>query len=478
MGGPTARGAARRGWAVSPLALLVAGAFFMEFLDGTVITTALPLMARSLGAAAVDLNVGVSAYMLTVAVFILPSGWAAERFGARRVFTAAVAVFTASSVLCGLSISAPGFVAARVLQGVGGAMMVPVGRLAVLRTTEKSDLMRAVAVLTWPALTAPLIGPPLGGFIAEHLSWRWIFFLNVPLGAAGILLALRLMPGLPPVADGARRAPFDWLGFTLGAGLCLCAAGAFELLGRVDAPWRNPAVLALLAAALGLALRHHVRRSAHPILDLAPVTVPTFRATVAAGTQMRVLISAMPFLLPLLFQLGFGLDPFRSGLLVLALFAGNVGIKPLTSPILRRWGFRTVMVANGLVQAATMLGCTLLTPGTPVPAILALLVASGASRSMQFTALGTLAFADVPQPLMTPANTLFSMAFQLALGLGVALGAVLLRAAGLVLGAGGAPALAEFRLAFTALALLTAAAALEGLRLRRDAGSNVSGRRG
>jgi predicted MFS family arabinose efflux permease len=354
-------------------------------------------------------------------------------------------------------------------------MMVPVGRLAVLRTTEKRDLMRAIAVLTWPGLTAPLIGPPLGGFIAEHLSWRWIFFLNVPLGLAGIALALRLVPHM----RGAARPPFDWLGFALGAGLCLCATAAFDLLGRVDVPWRRPALLAAVAAALGFWLLRHLRRHPHPILDASTLQVSTFRATVLGGTRMRVLISAMPFLLPLLFQLGFGLDPFRSGLLVLALFAGNVAMKPLTSPVLRRWGFRGVLVVNGLVQAATMLGCAALTPGTPVPVIVALLVVSGASRFLQFTALSTLAFADVPEPSMTAANTLFSMAFQFALGLGVALGAVALRLAGLVTGTeGDIPSLADFQVAFATIALLTAAAALDGLKLDPDAGAVVARRFG
>lgn len=457
---------------MSRLALLVASAFFMEFLDGTIITTALPRMAVSLGTAAVDLHIGISAYLLTVAVFILPGGWAADRFGARRVFTGAMAVFTVGSALCGLANSVEGFVAARVVQGLGGAMMVPVGRLVVLRTTEKRDLMRAIALLTWPALTAPLLGPPLGGFIAEHLSWRWIFLVNVPLGLVGMVLALRLVPRL----GGAACQPFDGLGFGLGATLLLCATGALDLLGRGSVPWLIVALLSAAACAAGLLLGHHVRRHPHPLLDPAPMRVATFRMVMVNGTGMRVLISAIPFLLPLLFQLGFGLDPFQAGLLVLALFVGNIGMKPLTSPILRRWGFRIVLVCNGLVQAATMLACVALTPATPIAAIVALLVISGASRSLQFTALGTLAFADVPEPAMASANTLFSVAFQLALGLGVALGAVTLRAAGYSLGDGEAPSIGAFHGAFGILGALMAVSALAGLRLAGDAGSVISER--
>ena len=457
---------------MSRLALLVAGAFFMEFLDGTIIVTALPRMAASLGTAAVDLHIGITAYLLTVAVFILPGGWAADRFGARTVFTAAMAVFTAGSVLCGLAGSVEAFVAARVLQGLGGAMMVPVGRLVVLRTTAKPDLLRAIATLTWPGLTAPLLGPPLGGFLAEHLSWRWIFWVNVPLGLIGMALALRLVP---PLRSSGRR-PFDGLGFALAALWCLCTTLALDLVGEGGASWPGIAALAAGAAAAAPLLWRHLRRHAHPLIDIAPFQVSTFRLTMLAGSAMRTLIGTMPFLLPLSFQLGFGMDPFHAGLLVLALFAGNLGIKPLTSPVLRRCGFRAVLVCNGLLQAATMLVFAFVTPATPIGVVVALLALSGASRSTQFTALNTLAFADMPQPWMAPANTWFSVAFQLSLGLGVAIGAVALRLASAAAGFE-VPGLAEFHAAFAAVALCMACAALAGLRLAAGAGAVVVGER-
>ena len=458
---------------MSRLALLVAGAFFMEFLDGTIIVTALPRMASSLGAAAVDLHIGITAYLLTVAVFILPGGWAADRFGARTVFTAAMAVFTAGSVLCGLANSVEAFVAARVLQGLGGAMMVPVGRLVVLRTTAKPDLLRAIATLTWPGLTAPLLGPPLGGFLAEHFSWRWIFLVNVPLGLIGIALALRLVPQLRP----SGRRPFDGVGFALAAAWCLCATLALDLVGDGGASWAGVTALAAGAAAAAPLLWRHLRRHAHPLIDPAPFKVPTFRLVMLTGSAMRTLIGAMPFLLPLSFQLGFGMDPFHAGLLVLTLFAGNLGIKPLTSAVLRRCGFRTVLVGNGLVQAATMLAFAAISTATPIGAVVMLLALSGASRSLQFTALNTLAFADVPQPWMAPANTWFSVAFQLSLGIGVAIGAVALRLACAAAGIA-APGLAEFHAAFAVIALCMTVAALAGLRLPADAGSVVMGERG
>ena len=456
---------------MSRLALLVAGAFFMELLDGTIIVTALPRMAASLGTATVDLHIGITAYLLTVAVFILPGGWAADRFGTRTVFTAAIAVFTVGSILCGMANSVEAFVAARVLQGLGGAMMVPVGRLAVLRTAAKPDLLRAIATLTWPGLTAPLLGPPLGGYVAEHFSWRWIFWINAPLGLIGIVLALRLVPQLRP--NGRR--PFDNIGFALAAAWCLCATLALDLVGEGGASWTGAAVLAAGGGAVAPLFWRHLHRHAQPLIDPAPFKVPTFRLTMLTGSAMRTLIGAMPFLLPLLFQLGFGMDPFHAGLLVLTLFAGNLGIKPLTSPILRRCGFRAVLVGNGLLQAATMAAFATVTPATPLGAVVALLALSGASRSLQFTALNTLAFADVPEPWMAPANTWFSVAFQLSLGLGVAIGAVVLRLASAMAGLD-VPSLTEFHAAFAALALCMAWAALAGLRVAADAGSAVTGR--
>lgn len=457
---------------MNALALLIAGCFFMEFLDGTIITPALPQMAVSLGTDAVDLHVGISAYLLTVAVFILPGGWAAERFGARPVFTAAIGVFTLASGLCALAVSADTFVAARVLQGIGGAMMVPVGRLVVLRTTAKSDLMRAIALLTWPGLTAPLLGPPLGGFIAEHLHWRFIFLVNLPLGVAATAVAWRLVP---QVAPGAPR-PFDWKGFALAGSACLCAELSLDVLSRADPAWIAAAVLPVVAAAAGWAAYQHLRGHDHPLLELSPWRIPTFRMVMVTGTAMRAQISAMPFLLPLLFQLGFGYDPFHAGLMVLWLFVGNIGMKPMTSWVLRRFGFRSTIAGNAAVQAGTMLGCAAISAATPIAAVLPLLVLSGASRSMQFTALATLAFADVPQERMAPANTWFSVAFQLGNGIGVALGAVVLRVAGAASGAGSGPA--AFHGAFATLAVFMLLLAAAAIRLRPDAGAAVSGHRG
>ncbi len=368
---------------ISPAALLVAGAFFMEFLDGTVIATALPDMAKSFGVQAVDLNIGISAYLITLAVLIPASGWIADRFGARKVFTLALAIFTLASVLCGLATSVDQFVAMRVLQGMGGALMVPVGRLAVLRTTPKHLLITAIATLTWPALVAPIIGPPLGGFITSYANWRWIFFINVPLGLIAIVLALRI---IPDISEETRR-PFDTPGFIATSVAMVSLVCAMEMMGAQQV--NTTLTLALVATGvvtLMYALRHF-RRARWPMIRLDALQVPTFRVTMYGGSLFRASISAVPFLLPLLFQVGFGMDAFHSGLLVLAVFVGNLTIKPATTPLLRGLGFKKLLLINGALNVLALLACAFLTPQTPVWVIMLVLYLGGVFRSIQFTAI-------------------------------------------------------------------------------------------
>ncbi len=445
--------------------MLVAGAMFMEQLDGTVIATALPEMANSFGVAAVDLSVGISAYLLTLAVFIPASGWIADKFGARTVFTSAIATFTLASIMCGLSGSLWQFIDARVLQGIGGALMVPTGRLIVLRNTEKQHLMRAIAYLTWPALSAPILGPPLGGLITSYASWRWIFLLNIPLGLIAIAVALAIVPN----ARGSGRGPFDWLGFALtglaGFGLIY----SLETVGRGRLSGAASALMLAASLAVGLLAIRHMLRAAHPLLDLSAFRVPTFMIALRGGIAFRAAIAALPFLLPLLFQLAFGLDPFASGLLLLAVFAGNLGMKPATSTVLNRVGFKTTVLVNGSIAIATILGCSLLTPETPKAVIVPLLFVSGLARSMQFTALNTLAFADMPQPHMSGANTLFSMLNQMASGLGIAIGAIALRLASLLHPASETASTRDFQIAFGVIAVLAIAAMMDFRRLAPDA---------
>lgn len=457
---------------ISPAALLVAGAFFMEFLDGTVIATALPDMARSFGVQAVDLNIGISAYLITLAVLIPASGWIADRFGARKVFTLALAIFTLASVLCGLATSVDQFVAMRVLQGMGGALMVPVGRLAVLRTTPKHLLIAAIATLTWPALVAPIIGPPLGGFITSYANWRWIFFINVPLGLIAIVLALRI---IPDIYEESRR-PFDTPGFIATSVAMVSLVCAMEMMGAQQV--NTGITLALLAigvVTMIYALRHF-RRAEWPMIRLDALQVPTFRVTMYGGSLFRASISAVPFLLPLLFQVGFGMDAFHSGLLVLAVFVGNLTIKPATTPLIRGLGFKKLLLINGALNVLALLACAFLTPQTPVWVIMLVLYLGGVFRSIQFTAISTLAFADVPSPQMSYANTLFSTATQLAVGLGITLGAIGIRIGELCSEMRGIEALPGigFRLAFVAIALVCLLGMFDTLRLVKDAGSAVS----
>jgi len=459
---------------ISVIALLVAAAFFMEFIDGTVIATALPQMAISFGVSAVDLNAGMSAYMLTLAVLIPASGWAAERFGARNVFTFALAVFTLASLFCAMATGVGEFILLRIIQGVGGALMVPVGRLTVLKTTPKPQLIKAIATLTWPALVAPILGPPLGGFITHYASWHWIFYINVPLGIIAMILAWRLFPQQP--ADQPKH--FDKPGFVLTGLAMLALVTGLELISQDHILWTTAVLLLAAGAAMSVLAVRHLSRSAAPMVHLGSLVIPTFRISMGGGSLFRITISAVPFLLPLMLQVGFGMDPFHAGLLVLAVFAGNLAMKPATTPLIRRFGFRPVLVVNGLLSVFSLLFCAFLTPGTPDWLIMLLLFLGGLSRSMQFTGISTLAFSDVPARHMADANTLFSTALQLSVGLGITVGA---------LGTRFGEQLVErmqwqavpgmsFKIAFVVIAVITLFGWLDMLRLKPDAGATVSGK--
>ena len=459
--------AARGG--LNAIALLVAGTNFMENLDATVITPAVPQMAHSFAVSPVELNGGVSAYMLTLGIFIPASGWMANRFGARRVFGAAIAVFTIASLLCGLAPGLTSFMLLRILQGIGGAMMVPVGRLVVLRVTPKEKLIDIFAWLVWPALVAPVLGPPVGGLIVDHASWRWIFYLNLPLGAVAFILVWLIVPD----TRHERGARFDVWGFLLaGAGL-FCLLYMAELFGNARLPWRALAGLALAGMLLlGLALAH-MRRITAPMLDFSAMRRKSFAVTMIGGSLFRLSIGAVPFLLPVMFQIGLGYSAFSAGAMLMAVFAGNLLIKPVTTPVLRRFGFRTVLIVNGLLNVLTVGACAGLGNFMPVPVICLILFLGGVTRSMQFTAIATIAFAEVPQNMMSGANTLVSAAGQLAMGLGVAVAAIGWRLGEAVAPLGSGPAL-PFRVAFLVVALFSLAGVVDCFSLPRGAGDNVA----
>jgi len=446
----------------------------MENLDGTVIATALPQMAQSFHVGPVSLNVGMTAYMLTLAVFIPISGWVADRFGARTVFGSAIALFTVSSVACGVSNGLGEFVVARIVQGIGGAMMVPVGRLIVLRGTEKQDLLLATSVITWPGLVAPVLGPPAGGFITTYASWRWIFFFNVPLGLLGMVLSVLWISN----SREDKYRPFDWTGFFSSAIACSTLMYGLELVGQQPTLWLTIVFLLTTSLLTGLLMVWHSGRHSTPLISFASLSIRTFAVTVWGGSLFRIAISVIPFLLPLLFQIGFGLSPFRSGLLVLAVFAGNLGMKTITTPVIRRLGFRRVLVGNGLLTAASLFACALLSPEMPMPAIVAILFFGGLCRSMQFTSLNTLGFADIPPAQMSAATTFATMVQQMTMGMGIAAGAIALRVAALLRHDSAAnPKIPDFHLAFVLIGLIALISVLDFLKLDPVAGAVVSGHR-
>ena len=456
------------------IAFVVAGAFFMENLDGTVIATALPQMAASFHASPVDLNTGMTVYMLTLAVFIPVSGWLADRFGPRTVFSSAIAVFTLASVLCGITSSLWQFPLARIRQGIGGAMMVPVGRLVVLRITDKKNLMRSVAYITWPGLMAPVIGPPVGGFITTYFTWRWVFFLNVPLGLIAIAFALLWISN---DREHTRRS-FDWLGFALAGAACVAFMYALELTGQRTPRWTPIAALLAFSLLTGWLAVRHMLRTPHPLLEFSSMKFRSFSISILGGSLFRIAISVSPFLLPLMFQIAFGLSAFESGMLVLCLFAGNLSMKTITTPVLRRFGFRTVLIVNGIVSAVLIASFGLVSPQTPRFALLAVLFLHGLSRSMQFTSVNTLAFADVPKAAMSSATSMQAVVQQLSMGMGVAVGALALRAASALRGYRGAePALADFHIAFALVSTLALIAVADCFGLDPHAGAEVSGHR-
>lgn len=453
------------------VALIVAIAFFMQLLDSTIISTSLPQMGQSFGVTAVAMSIGITAYMLTMAVFVPLSGWLADRFGARNIFLLAIVLFTLASLACGFSQNLPQFVAARVVQGLGSALMTPVGRILVLRNASKSELLNATALITWPALFAPVVGPVLGGFITTYLSWHWNFFINIPLGLVGLALVARFIPG----DRAADPKPLDWPGFFLTSlGLALLLYGLERIAHPEDGAL--PAVLLIAAGiVIGWLAVRHLRRAPHPLLDLSAFRVQTFAiSTLAAGTIFRVAINATPFLLPLLFQVGFGLSPVDAGLMILAYFLGNLGMKTVTTPTLRRFGFRTVMVVNGLIASASIMACAAISPETPQALVVALMLIAGLTRSMQFTALNTLAFADIDAAQRSSAATLSSMLQQMSMLFGVAVAAAILNLSQIVRHR---PALdlVDFRIAFLVIGAIGLAAALRFLVLPPGASAEVSG---
>jgi EmrB/QacA subfamily drug resistance transporter len=461
------------GAAPTRLILIMASVFFMEALDGTVIVTALPQMARSFGVRATDLSLPITAYLVMQAAFIPLSGWAADRFGSRTVFASAIVMFTLSSVACGLSDSVTQLVAARVAQGFAAALMTPVGRLVVVRTTPKASLMRALQTMSWPTMIAPLVGPPIGGFIATYADWRWIFYVNIPLGLIGLVLALRFVPQ----HRAPERQPFDILGFTVTAASLACLIYSLDLLSRRDAQPVLAVVLLAVGVACGAISIRHSLTAPRPLIDLGPMKIPTFRiAAISAGAVARFASGSVPFLMPLMFQLAYGLSAASSGLLILVFMAGNLSIRTIATTVVRRVGFRRALVAGGLATGVTMMACGFLDPTRNLPLVLAVLFAAGGVRAVSLTAMNALTFADVGPENRGGANLLWHVVPQMALSAGVGAAAVLLNLS-LKLRGGETLAAWDFHVAFLVMGAVAIVAGLWFSRLAPDAGAEVSGHR-
>ena len=446
--------------------LIVAFSFLMEQLDSTIVTTAIPDMSRSLGVAPLQMNLAITSYILSLAVFIPVSGWIADRFGSRKVFAGALFVFTVASALCGAVHSLPELIVTRVLQGFGGAMMTPVGRLILLRSFPRSELVAAMTYVTVPAIIGPTIGPVLGGILTTYANWRWIFYVNVPIGIIGIFLALRFVED----AKVSQPPRFDVRGFLLcGAGLALLQFG-IENIGRPLLPriwigaFAGGGLLFLLAYVL------HARRLADPALDLSLFGVRTFRVSTLAGGLSRIGVNGVPFMLPLLFQLGFGLSPIASGSLTFITSLGSPLLRVISNRTLRRFGFRRLLMGNGVICGVVIALFALTEATTPHWLVFVHVMVFGLARSTQFMTTNTLTYVDTPSSKLSRSTSLGGVVQQLTVSLGVSISAALL---GAIAGTA-APTVPEFHMAFLCVAALTLLSVPGFLSLTPSDGSHVS----
>ncbi len=452
-------------------ALVVGCAVFLVMLDSTIIVTSMPKMAESFGVSVVDLSLGVSIYLLTTVVFIPPAGWLADRWGPLRVFLIAIVIFCVASLVCGVAEGFVEFVVARAFQGLGGALMVPVGRMMVLHFSEKSELTRAMTILTWPALTAPVLGPVVGGFITTYIDWRWNFYINIPIGILVFIFALKSIPSIPPVS----RRPFDLRGFIL------CALGLAGFLGGIDSFSHDWLTVFGSFSVLGLGLFFiawavvHLHRASVPLLNLEPVKIRTFAvATVTTGTWFRIGLNAPAFLLPLYLQLGFSYSPFVAGAYVMVYFIGNLATKAVSPLVIARLGFRKLLWLNGLCCGLSMCLFTLVDPNHAVAPIVVLLLLSGVFRSLQFGALNALTFADISKRLRSSAAPLSVLSMQMSAALTVALTVLVLQASKR-LGGRDTLDITDFNIAFLVMGGASIVLSFLFLRLSPEDGGEVSG---
>jgi len=451
---------------------IVGCALFMQMLDATVVATALPAMAEALGTTPVRMNIAITSYLLAVAMFVPLSGWAADRFGPRRVFITAILLFTLSSAACALAGNVPELIAARLVQGLAGAMMVPVGRVILLRSVPKNELVQAMSFLSIPALLGPVVGPPLGGFLVTYASWHWIFLINLPIGVLGLVLVYRFIPTIPGLSP---RPPMDWLGFALTSLSLASIVFTFEAVGHQLLPPLASAGLLAFGVGCAVAYRWHARRTPHPIVDLSLLRIPTFAIASLGGNLCRFAIGATPFLLVMLLQVGFGLSPLAAGMITFVSAVGALLMKTVAVPVLRRFGFRRILLGNAIITGVSIAVCALFTPTTPYWVMLLVLLLGGFFRSLQLTAVNTLTYADIAQESMSRASGLAAMAQQVGISLGVGVAAISIN---LSMAARGAQTLAisDVAVGFVVVGILVSLSALSFRRLDPDAGAEVSGR--
>ncbi|WP_442782889.1 MFS transporter [Collimonas fungivorans] len=450
--------------------LIVACALFMENMDATVIATSLPVLARDLGQDPLTLKLALTSYVVGLGVFIPISGWVADRFGARTVFRAAILVFLSGSLMCAASSSLAAFVAARFLQGIGGAMMVPVGRIVIFRSVPRTDLVKAISYLTIPSQLGPVIGPPLGGFITTYFHWRWIFLINVPISILGMYLASRYIENYR--SDDLQ--PLDMKGFVLSAiGSTLLMLGLSLIDGELLAPEWAFAMCVLGGLTLYVYLLH-ARREPFPLLDLRLLRIPTFRASVIGGSLFRIGLGAVPFLLPLALQVGFGMNAFHAGTITCASAFGAIFMKAIGTSVLRRYGFRSVLIWNAVLAGLALASYGLFTPTTPYLVMMAVVLLGGFFPSMQFTCLNTMAYADLDSADVSRATSLASVVQQISLGLGVTIGGLAVHLSSRLQGHSTIVA-ADFWPAFIVIGLFSLASIPVTRRLPLNAGSALTG---
>jgi len=453
-------------------ALIVASALFMEQLDGTVLATALPTMAQTFHISPLHMSVALTSYLLSLAVFIPASGKIADRFGACRVFCGAIVTFTLGSIFCGQADSLPVLVAARLLQGLGGAMMVPVARIILLRSVPKEELISTMSWFLVPALIGPVLGPPLGGAIVTYLSWRWIFYINIPIGLAGIVLALRFIKDeSEPV-----RVRFDWLGLVTSGTSLACLMFGLEMISRgVASPFASVSIIGIGLVGGGLYLLH-AKSHPSPILDIRLMRFVTFRLSVIGGALTRITGGALPFLLPMMMQLGFGMSAAHSGLVTFAGAAGALLMKATATPLLRHFGFRNTMIWNGLLSTGCVAIWAAFRPEWPLFAIYSVLLISGFFQSLQFTAYNTIAYAEIPSPRISDATAFYTTFQQLMLSAGICVSAAALHFSVVMQGHQHA-ALSDFSVAFLVITAISLFASPVCARLPKNAGAAMSGQR-